>query len=245
MSDIFFITGTDTDVGKTVAASWLASTVSKERKTALVKPMQTGSVSPGLDGDEAFYKSVLPEDVTIATFSTYPEPLAPLIAARRSESIIDFDQIVKKSLSISVDHDISFFEGAGGLLVPITDSKNMVDYAQQIDAQIILVARPDLGTLNHILLTIEAIEHRKLHLSLLVISGFPDHAEVVHWENIHFLSNYFSELPILVLSEVDLNESHAIQNMSAYFCNVRPEFLKDVPIPRFLIPENLNPFLSA
>ena len=65
MSDVFFITGTDTDVGKTVAASWLAFTVSKERKTALVKPMQTGSVSPELDGDEAFYKNVLPEDVTI------------------------------------------------------------------------------------------------------------------------------------------------------------------------------------
>ncbi|MFL2635361.1 MAG: dethiobiotin synthase [Tepidiformaceae bacterium] len=239
MSDVFFITGTDTDVGKTVAASWLAFTVSKERKTALVKPMQTGSVSPELDGDEAFYKNVLPEDVTITTFSTYPEPLAPSIAARRSESIINFDQIVKKSLSISADHDISFFEGAGGLLVPITDSKNMADYAQQIDAQTILVARPDLGTLNHILLTIEAIEQRKLKLALLVISGFPDQAEVVHWENIQFLGNYFSELPILILSKVDLNEPHAIQNMSAYFCNVRPGFLKDVPIPRFLIPKNL------
>ena len=239
MSDIFFITGTDTDVGKTVAASWLASMVSKERTTALVKPMQTGSVSPELNGDEAFYKNVLTEDVTIATFSTYPEPLAPSIAARRSEAIIDFDQIVKKSLSVSVDHDISFFEGAGGLLVPITDSKNMADYAQQIDAQIILVARPDLGTLNHILLTIEAIEQRKLNLGLLVISGFPDQAEVVHWENIQFLSKYFSELPILVLSKVDLNEPHAIQNMNAYFCNVLPKFLKDVPISHFLIPENL------
>ena len=239
MSDVFFITGTDTNVGKTVAASWLAFTVSKEHKTALVKPMQTGAVSPELDGDAAFYKNALSEDVTIATFSTYPEPLAPSIAARRSESILDIDQLVEKSLTISAAHDISFFEGAGGLLVPITDLKNMADFAQQIEAQIILVARPDLGTLNHTLLTIEAIEHRNLKLALLVISGFPDHAEVVHWENIQFLGNYFSELPILILSKVDLNEPHAIQNMNAHFYNVRPGFLKDALIPRFLIPENL------
>ena len=80
-----------------------------------MKPMQTGAVSPELDGDEAFYKNALSEDVTIATFSTYPEPLAPSIAARRSESILDIDQLVEKSLTISAAHDISFFEGAGGL----------------------------------------------------------------------------------------------------------------------------------
>ncbi|SVB73631.1 uncharacterized protein METZ01_LOCUS226485, partial [marine metagenome] len=98
--------------------------------------MQTGTISPELDGDEAFYKNALPEDVTIATFSTFPEPLAPSIAARRSESIIDINQIVEKSLDISSAHDISFFEGAGGFLVPITDSKNMADFAKQINAQI-------------------------------------------------------------------------------------------------------------
>tara|TARA_B110000263_G_C15281212_1_gene498414 strand:- start:20 stop:739 length:720 start_codon:yes stop_codon:yes gene_type:complete len=239
MSDIFFITGTDTGVGKTVAASWLAFAASKKRKTALIKPMQTGTIAPKLEGDEAFYRKALPETVTVSTFSSLDEPLAPFIAAYRSFQTLDLEFLVEQSLAISTTHDISFFEGAGGFLVPITESQNMADYARQLEARIILVARPDLGTLNHTILTIEAIEQRNLKLDFLVISGFPVQADVVHWENIRFLGSYFPNLPILILGWIDVSAPSAIQEMDVKFYNRKPSFLQDLAISPFTIPENI------
>ena len=84
MGRIVLVTGTDTGVGKTIVATWLAWLTSRSQRVALVKAVQTGA-DPTVDGDEAFYRAALAgHPVTTTTLATFPEPLAPSIAARRS-----------------------------------------------------------------------------------------------------------------------------------------------------------------
>ena len=83
----YFVTGTDTDVGKTVATVWLASALAPGHRVALVKPVQTGASDPAVDGDEGFYRRALgplAARVTLTTLESLPEPLAPSIAAARA-----------------------------------------------------------------------------------------------------------------------------------------------------------------
>lgn len=200
---LHFITGTDTDVGKTVAAAWLASTLAPTRRVALVKLFQTGSIRPSIDGDEAFYRARLGRNVSYATLETLPEPLAPSIAAERAGVELDIDRVVTRCRGIANRHDVTLVEGAGGLLVTIDETHDMAALALELEAPLVLVIRPGLGTLNHTLLTVEAAERRGLSVDLLICSAYPDGAGTVEAENMRFLHRRFPETPIVVLRRAD------------------------------------------
>ncbi len=229
---VIFVTGTDTGVGKTVVAAWLAATLAPDHRVALIKPFQTGAADPAADGDEAFYRAALGDEaVDIRTLVSLPEPLAPSIAAERAGAPIDIAAALVECRARAKDNDITLVEGAGGLLVSITAEHDMAAFAAALDASLVVVARPSLGTLNHTTLTIEAAERRGLPVEMVAISGFPQDAGVVEWENLRWLRDRFPALPLVVLAEAPLAPSDPLAGLDPHLLGPLPPLLRGVDLP--------------
>lgn len=176
---ILFVTGTNTDVGKTVATAALASAALRAgRKVAVLKPGQTG-VAPGEPGDAAEVQR-LAGDLTIRELVRYPEPLAPDTAARRAGMpYLSPAEVVAAVRDLAATHDLVLVEGAGGLLVRYDDEgRTLADQARAVreaglDAEVLLIASAGLGTLNIVSLTAEALATRELPLAGVVVGSWP------------------------------------------------------------------------
>lgn len=172
-----FVTGTDTGVGKTVVSAALALTLKQSgNKVAVMKPVQTGTDLGGYL-DIEFIQSVIEtkyplDDVCPYRFS---HPLAPLVAANLARERIDLERIKSCYYKLASIHDTVIVEGAGGLLIPLTDNYLMSDLASNLGLSLIIVTRPSLGTLNHTLLTVESAKARGLKVMGIVINQFPSH----------------------------------------------------------------------
>jgi dethiobiotin synthetase len=170
-----FITGTDTGVGKTVITAALAWTlVQAGGRVAVMKPVQTGTGLPGMT-DIEFVESVLDANLDADNVCIYrfQEPLSPLAASRISGIKIDTCKIREAFGKLRSKHDVVIVEGAGGLLVPITEDYLMADLARDLGIPLLIVARPDLGTLNHTALTVESARRRGIDILGVVINRFP------------------------------------------------------------------------
>lgn len=158
---VLFITGTDTDIGKTVL-SLLVMRALSGRDAVYLKPVQTGCADPDADSDPAFLHRHLPGGLpggmrpADCIHSCRPLPKAPLFAGEP----VDFEALRHFIEGHAASHDIVVVEGAGGVLVPITAKKTMLDLALASRAAILVAARAGLGTINHTLLTFEAIAAR-------------------------------------------------------------------------------------
>ena len=222
MGRIVLVTGTDTAVGKIIVAAWLASLSSRSQRVALVKAIQTGA-DPAVDGDEAFYKAALVgHPVTMTTLATFPEPLAPPIAARRSGATVDAQEIARSCLEIAQAHDLTIVEGSGGSMVPVDESTSFADLAGALSADLVVVIRPGLGTLNHTTLTLEAASRRDLSVEMLVCSGLAAEPRTVEIENLRFLRSHYPEIPLITLRRLDRASLHRLSLL-------RPQILGDPP----------------
>ena len=202
MGEVVRVTGTDTGVGKTVAASWLAWRASQRGSVALIKAAQTGA-DPKADGDEAFYRAaVAGVDATIETLAAFPEPLVPSIAARRAGRRVDFEALVRRCAEVAAAHDVTLVEGSGGLLVSLDEEHDFADLAGRLGARLVVVVRPGLGTLNHTALTLEAAARRGLAVDALICSGVSPEPEVVEQENLRFFRERYAEVPLIVVPRV-------------------------------------------
>ena len=157
----FFVTGTDTEVGKTLVSAWLLT----QLEGTYWKPIQAGTV-PTTDSATVQLLAELPVSRVLPESYLLPEPMAPHEAARRANVAMDMEK-----LRLPPHDGLVVVEGAGGLMVPIADGAYMIDLADSLDLPIILVARSTLGTINHTLLSLEAIRRRGLPLAGIVISG--------------------------------------------------------------------------
>ena len=183
---IRFVTGTDTGVGKTVAAAALCRADRKAGRTVLyAKPVQTG-LERAEPGDAAFVAAAA--KVPVIECLRFPEPLAPAVAAERAGAVIDVDNILTDLDKAGDGFDRVVVEGAGGLLVPLWGEFTMADLADRLGAGLVVVTRPTLGTLNHTALTLEAAVSRGLPVDGLVISGWPADPGVTEQTNLERLS---------------------------------------------------------
>jgi dethiobiotin synthetase len=222
MGRIILVTGTDTGVGKTIVAAWLAGLTSRSQRVALVKAVQTGA-DPAIDGDEAFYRAALTDHpVTITTLATFPEPLAPSIAARRSGERVRAQDIERSCMEIAQDHDLTIIEGSGGLMVPIDEDTNFADLAGALSASLVLVIRPGLGTLNHTMLTLEAAFRRNLPIEVLVCNGLSAQPRFLEIENLRFLRSQYPDIPLITLRRLARASLHRLSLL-------RPQILGDPP----------------
>lgn len=163
MKDLF-VTGTGTEVGKTVLAALLTSVLG----TKYWKPIQTGVMNGTLESDSIAVKRMAeldPEQVIPEAY-VFDPPVSPHLAAERSKVQIDFTEIQKPKTEGRL-----VIEGAGGILVPINDHDLMIDLARHLDCELIIATQTSLGTINHTLLTVNAIREYGLPLMGVVMIG--------------------------------------------------------------------------
>ena len=169
----FFITGTDTDAGKTVvAAAVLVSLRNSGIDAVPMKPVQTGCVA-GEDGSRSpdidfclRMAGLAPGRDEMSDMVPYLfEPAcSPHLAAARENRIISIERIVEAYSNLLRRHDCVVVEGAGGVLAPIGEKESMLDIMAALGLPVILAARPGLGTINHTMLSVRELERSKLNL---------------------------------------------------------------------------------
>ena len=157
----FFITGTDTDAGKTIAAAWLTLHL----QGCYWKPIQSGLEHP-TDLQTVKTLTELPPEHFAPSLYEFTQPLSPHEAARRDNTAIAMEKFVRPQTDKPL-----IVEGAGGLLVPLTKEHLVIDLIKQLDLPAILVCRSGLGTINHTLLSLEALRHRNIPVAGLIING--------------------------------------------------------------------------
>ncbi|MFC8515316.1 dethiobiotin synthase [Streptomyces sp. NPDC057257] len=186
---VLVITGTGTEVGKTVTtAAVAASAVAAGRSVAVLKAAQTG-VRPDEAGD-AQEVARLAGAVTATELARYPEPLAPATAARRAGMTpVRPQDVAEAAAKLATEHDLVLVEGAGGLLVRFDQAGGtLADAAQLLRAPVLVVASAGLGTLNTTELTSRELRSRGLELLGVVIGGWPDSPDLAMRCNITDLS---------------------------------------------------------
>ena len=177
------VTGTDTGVGKTVVTAAIAVAAQAAGwRVAVVKPGQTGTaLGEPSDVDTVRWLAAPATAVTIASF---PEPLAPLAAARVAhQPPLELYEVVDAIRAEAENHDLVLVEGAGGLLVPMGvrpsgDPWTFADLATTLGVSTVVVSRAGLGTLNHTALTLEALARRGVP-SGVVLGAWPAEPELV------------------------------------------------------------------
>jgi len=180
---VLLVTGTDTGVGKTIVTAAVAAAASVAGlRVAVVKPAQTGSATEDESDVDVVRRLAAP--ATAVTLHEYPDPLAPLAAARISgRPAPDLTSTVDAVVRLSGAHDLVLVEGAGGLLVPLGEGWTAADLAVALRAPAVVVVRAGLGTLNHTALTLEALARREI-AARVVIGAWPAVPELVHRANL-------------------------------------------------------------
>ncbi len=182
-----FVTGTDTEVGKTVVSAALL----RRLRGRYWKPVQTG---PECDHDLPAVQRLtgLPACHFAPSFVSYPDPLSPHEAAKRVGTMLDF-----AAIDFPAGHDLFWIvEGAGGALVPLDDDHFMTDLMQRLGLPVVVVARSTLGTINHSLLTLEALRTRGLDVAGVILNGPQNTANRLAIEQCGQVE-VLAELPIL------------------------------------------------
>ena len=195
MSEIIFVSGIDTDAGKTYATGIIARRLMAEGKSVITqKFIQTGNTDMSEDiliHREITGTGLLPEDkarLTAPVIFTYPA--SAQLAAKLDGKTIDLDLIDRCSRQLSERYDTVLVEGAGGLMVPITDDFFTIDYVSSRRLPLILVTNGVLGSINHTLLSLEAIKSRGIQLSEVVYYTFFDKDKVIAADTTSFIKRY-------------------------------------------------------
>jgi dethiobiotin synthetase len=170
---ILVVTGTGTEVGKTIVTAALAAVATaRGERVAVLKPAQTG-VTDGEPGDVATVLRLVP-GTTGRELARYPEPLAPATAARRAGmKPVPPQDAADAATALAAEHDLVLVEGAGGLLVRMTDDGTLADVAALLAAPVLVVTAAGLGTLNATELTVEALRRRGLVCRGVVVGAWP------------------------------------------------------------------------
>jgi len=163
-----FVTGTDTEVGKTTIAAGLLRLIHGNKPVAYWKPVQTGTVI-GNDTDDVRELTELGADNFIPAKYSFAEAVAPAIAAKQWKHPINIDEIVKDFRGYQKDRFI-IVEGGGGLLVPMTETSLQIELVQKLKAPVIIVSADKVGTINHTLLTVNALRAEKIPLLGVVMT---------------------------------------------------------------------------
>lgn len=180
----YFITGTDTGVGKTiVSAAILRGFIKKGLKVGAMKPIETGCLNKDgilLPSDGMFLRDMaeMSDPLELVTPIKFEHPLSPIVASRLEDMDIDLERIFKVFENLKKKYDYMIVEGIGGLMVPITKEQKkktksfyfVRDLIKDMGLEVIVVSRPSLGTINHTLLTVEALLNKKIPIKGFIIN---------------------------------------------------------------------------
>jgi dethiobiotin synthetase len=163
MSQRYFVTGTDTGVGKTVLSALLCAALD----AYYWKPIQTGT-EEGTDSGAVVELAELPEARIIPEVYRFRQPVSPHLAARWAGERISLESIEMPEIGPGA---ALIVEGAGGVLVPVNEKDFMVDLMRQLELPVLLAARSSLGTINHTLLSLGALALEEVEVAGVVLIG--------------------------------------------------------------------------
>jgi dethiobiotin synthetase len=214
----FFVTGTGTEVGKTVVAAALARTLANSgKRVAVFKPAVTGLDEPG-ETDHALLRRAAgseQSDDEIAPYR-YGPPASPHLAAARAGEEIDPERLCSAARAAAKTADVLVCEGVGGLSVPLawrlsdamrhkSASYLVRDLAVDLGLPMIVAASPGLGTINHTLLTLESARAAGLNVAAVVLTPWSKAPSAIERSNLETIEG-LGEVPVRTLPQLDLNE---------------------------------------
>lgn len=176
MSKGFFITGTDTGIGKTLIAGIIIKAISfLGLKACGMKPVESGCGREGevlIPYDGVFLKQIshMNESMSLVTPCCLESPLAPLMASELDRIDINLNEIRKAFAKLSRLYEAVVVEGIGGLLVPIKKDYYVIELAKEFGLPLIVVVRPGLGTINHTMLTVNYAIKEGLEVAGIIIN---------------------------------------------------------------------------
>jgi len=203
-----FVTGTGTEVGKTVIAAVIArSVVNQGRSVAVFKPALTGLDQHPAAGPadhellRAAARSAQSEE-EIAPYR-YGPPASPHLAAAQAGEEIEPGRLLISARAAAAGADVLVCEGVGGLLVPLSPSYLVRDFAAELNLPIVIAASPGLGTINHTLLTLEAARAASLDVLAVVLTPWPETPGAIERSNCETIES-LAEVEVEALPSVDV-----------------------------------------
>lgn len=206
-----FVTGIDTDAGKSYATGWLARMINDNGGRAMtMKFVQTGNTD--YSEDIAIHRRIMGTGTTPADLLhiTAPEiftyPCSPELAARIDGREINFRIIDEAADELAREYDTVLIEGAGGLMVPLKEDYLTIDYIRDRSLPVVLVTNGALGSISHTLLALDAIKNAGLQLQAVIYNAYFDKDKIIaedtrnyikHWLEKHFKGTEFMEMETL------------------------------------------------
>ncbi|MDH5564650.1 MAG: dethiobiotin synthase [Nitrospirota bacterium] len=174
LNSAIFITGTDTNVGKTTMTGALLLALQQQgQSVGMFKPVETGVAAEHREQSDTERMRLLlspPPSFDSVCLYAFPQPLAPLAAARATGTTIDLSLIRSQMDKLAQQHSFLLIEGAGGLFTPLTPTDTIRDCIKLLDVPCLIVGRTSLGGINHCLLTMEALQHAGIPLSGIILN---------------------------------------------------------------------------
>ncbi|MDY6934863.1 MAG: dethiobiotin synthase [Spirochaetota bacterium] len=232
MSNGMFITGTDTDVGKTIVAAGFACAIkARGMDVGVMKPVATGAarIRDELISDDVRFlvesiKCV--DEITNINPITLELPLSPLVASRLEKREIDIGKIREAYGMLCARHDYVVVEGIGGILVPILEDYYVTDLIRELDLPVIIVTRPSLGTINQTLLTVREAMRNGIEVRGVIISGYDEiNAGIAERTNPEILKE-ISDIPLLGILPYD----HEVDVSACKTGNIEELFIKNIDL---------------
>lgn len=206
MPQAVLVTGIGTDVGKSYATGWMARELQHisgtsphdGRQAAITqKLIQTGN--KGMSEDIEVHRRImgtgfLPRDLdhtTAPIILSYPA--SPELAARLDNITVDFSVAAKSTATLSREYRHVLIEGAGGLLVPLLRRYTTLDYAMEHNLPVVVVTNGQLGSINHTLLTLEALMHRGARIYGIVYNPYFDSDKIISADTVEYLQEWIAE----------------------------------------------------
>lgn len=212
-----FVTGTGTEVGKTVVAAAIAFTArASGRRVAVFKPAVSGLDDYPLSPEVWESAASLPDHalLRLAAGSSqgdddvspyrYSPPVSPHLAAELARERIDPDRLRGAALAATENADLLVCEGVGGFLVPLTDDYLVRDFARDLAMPVVVAAPPGLGTINHTLLSIEAVREAGLTAAMVVLTPWPGEPSSMERSNRETIER-LAGVPVQTLPLLDLS----------------------------------------
>lgn len=217
--NIYFVSGIDTDAGKSYCTGYLARQWNAQgRRTITQKFIQTGNTDCSEDIElhrRIMQMPLLPEDrerLTMPEIFSYPA--SPLLASRIDRRAIDFDKIKQATLTLAKRYDAVLVEGAGGLMVPLTDNLLTIDYVAREGYPLVFVTSGKLGSISHTLLSLEAAERRRIPLHMVLYNLYPTPQDTTIQEDTmdylrRYLEKRFPGTPLLTVPVLNPSQTCA------------------------------------
>lgn len=194
----YFISGIDTDCGKTYITGLLAYHLKKAGvKIITSKLVQTGCQGTAEDISEhrrIMESEILPEDKSGSTCPyVYSYPASPHLSAKIDSKPIEINIIRRSTEKLLNNYDIVLTEGAGGLMVPITDNYFTIDYIKKNALPLILVSSSKLGSINHTLMSLELCLHHNINLHTFIYNKMPNDDTIIANDSFAFFKDYLKK----------------------------------------------------